>query len=298
MLSEEKYLELHRLFYNRIATLPASGRHIWSEDHTIPTDIAQGKEWLIFHMMAKEFNQALKNELDGLMTNIRKLEAWSQIEGESQFDLDLKCDFCEEILEPVASSVLNTPYIVSQRFIFFSTMLLHQTRMIVDPDWEDGELEEDKIVQETLEMFRKFFEKRDNKIKPIFKKLLRNIHKIHQFSSSTGNYRNLYHHRIPRRVCIGMSSLVTRMKKDDAKMEEFRKCGKIGPYRFISLSSQSGSTIMYGLGGLEPIEISEILPKIHKQHDVCVQTFDTYWNLVTELVKIWGSDRPHAKETV
>jgi hypothetical protein len=243
-------------------------------------------------MMVREFNQALKNELDGFMTNIRKLEAWSQIEEESQFD------FCVEVLEPIASSVLNTPYIVGQRFTFCSTMLLHQTRMIIDPDCQDDELDEAKIVEATLQMFREFFEDRDNKFRPLFKKLRRDIDRIHQFSSSTGNYRSLYHHRIPRHVGIGISSYVMRMKKDDAKMEEIRKCGKIGPFKIQSLSYQPGSTIMYVFGGLEPIKIPDILPRVYRQHEICVQTFDTYWNLVTALLKIWQSERPCAKERV
>ena len=270
MLSEKKYLELQRLFYKRFRTIPGSGRYIPYEDHAIPSDMGQGTEWWIFHTMAEEFNQELKNEINGFLTNIRKLEAWSQIETESEFDLDLKYDFCVEIFDPVASAVLNTPYIVSQRFIYCSTMLLHQTRMIVDPDWKDGELDEGKIIEDTLEMFRKFFENRDDKIKPVFRKVRKNVHNIHQFSSSTGNYRNLYHHRIRRRVGIGITSMIGRMRNDDG-------------------------AISYGFGGLQPIEISEILPEIYKQHGICVRTFDAYWDLVTELLKIWEREQPCAK---
>ncbi|MGO9119551.1 MAG: hypothetical protein ACLQPD_18320 [Desulfomonilaceae bacterium] len=191
------------------------------------------------------------------------METWSQIETESQFDLDLRHEFCVEILDPIASAVLNTPYIVSQRFIFCSTMLLHQTRMIVDPDWKDAELDEGKIIEGTLEIFRKFFEGRNKKIKSIFKKFRRNIDKIHQFSGSTGNYRTLFHHRIRRHVGIGVTSLIRRLRNDNG-------------------------SISYGFGGIEPIEISKTLPEIYKQYGICVQTFDAYWNLVTELLKIWG----------
>jgi hypothetical protein len=220
--------------------------------------------------MAREFNSALKNEINGFLTEIRKLEVWSQIEKESEFDTQSKFKFCVEILEPVASTVLNTPYIISQRLIFCNTMLLHQTRMIVDPGWKDSQLDEDRIVEDTLEEFLKFFENRDKKIKPIFKRLRRGIHKIHQFSSSTGNYRNLFHHRIPRHIGIGKSSIVTRERKKDG-------------------------TISYGYGGIKPIEISTILSEIYRQHDICVQTFDTYRNLVTALLKTWENDRVQKK---
>ena len=63
--------------------------------------------------------------------------------------------------------------------------------MIVDPDWKDAELDEGKIIEGTLEIFRKFFEGRNKKIKSIFKKFRRNIDKIHQFSGSTGKYAKL-----------------------------------------------------------------------------------------------------------
>ncbi len=60
MLSEENYLEFHRLFYKRFRTVSGPGNYLLYEGHKIPSDMFQGPKWWFFHTMAEEFNQALK----------------------------------------------------------------------------------------------------------------------------------------------------------------------------------------------------------------------------------------------
>lgn len=255
MLPKEKYLELHSMFYDLFVSLPASQAKYFPYDcYKIPSDIAKGIQWFIFHSLAQDFLRELINEINQFLTDIMRLDAWSMVK--EQCLEEYKLDFIVEIFDPVASNTINGVYIVQQRFIYISSMLLHQTKMLIDTDWKERNLDERKIDVTTLEGLKGTF--------ITVKDLINNVKEIvsPEFSEITRNFRNRDHHRVPPNIEIGIPSFVNR--RNDGK-----------------------GNIRYGLGGEQPVKIDNILPSLYKQYQLCSNSFSAFWNLISEQLDIW-----------
>src|SRR5208283_3440510 len=140
MLPSGKYLGFQSMFYNFFVNLPPSSEPSQEEylpdgHYMIASDKAQGMEWPIFHTMAADFIRKLKDDINLFITDIRRFSAWSRVN--EQCPEEYKNDFAWEIFAPIASSVLNRPYIIQQRFIYISSMLLHQTKVFLDTEAKD-----------------------------------------------------------------------------------------------------------------------------------------------------------------
>jgi len=248
------------MFYDSFVNLPAlPNEYLPYDRHEVPSGTAQGTRWFIFHAMAEDFVEELKNEINGFATDLAKLHAWSKVHD--QCPEECKDDFSIEILGPAALTVLNRPYVVKQRLAYVGTMLLHQTKMLIDPNWKESELDEHSININTFDKFRDTFTDVQD--------LLQNIREIDnpEFRKSTGNFRNLYQHRIPPGIEIGLSPFINRQREGD------------------------GST-SYGFGGQPPLRISEILPLMYDQHRLCLTSFHAFWGLMEELLAEWTRERP------
>jgi hypothetical protein len=88
-----------------------------------------------------------------------------------------------------------------------------------------------------------------------------------EFRKSTGNFRNLYQHRIPLGIEIGLSPFINRLRDGDGRTS-------------------------YGFGGQPPLKVSEILPLVYDQHRLCLTGFRACWNLTEELLALWTRERP------
>lgn len=259
MLNKQVFLEMYSLFYDNFVGLPASqGSCLAFDRYKIPSEAAQGPQWLIFCLMAQELTREVLNEINGFMSDILSLDAWSEVND--QCPEDSKIDFSIEILAPTASSTMNRVYITKQRLIYVSCMLLHQTKMIIDTNWNDSELDESKININTI---RKFNGVTSNVA--ALDSALRDIDGTN-FREKSKNFRNLHQHRIPINIEVGLSTFVTRI-------------------------DHGNGNISYGFGGQQPLAIRDILPLLHEQHGLCVSAFHQFWKSLTEQVDIWKRER-------
>ena len=234
-------------------------KYLSFDQYNIPSDIAQGPQWLIFYLMAQDFTRELLNEVNGFMTDIRSLDAWSKVND--QCPKDHKVDLSIEILGPASSSTINRIYVVQQRLIYVSCMLLHQTTMIIDPSKKDAALDEERIDINTLSRF--------NSASINIAELESSLRKIN--IKSFRNFRHSYQHRIPPNIEIGLSPFVTRNNKEKPN-------------------------ISYGLGGQKPLAIKDILPILYEQHEICVSAFHQVWKLLNEQLNIWKRKMPITTE--
>ena len=260
MLAKTVFLEMYSLFYDHLIKLPASRANYLSFDqYNIPSDIAKGIKWFIFHNMAQDFIRELLNEINSFMTNIRHLDAWSKVNN--QCPKDHKADLAIEMLSPAASCTINRVYVVKQRLIYVSSMLLHQTIMIIDPSRKDSHLVEKDININTLSQL--------NSASINITELKRSLRKIddNSFRNKSRNFRSSYQHKIPPNIEIGLSAFVTRNDKEKGE-------------------------ISYGLGGQEPLTIKDILPILYEQHEICVSAFHQVWKSLNEQLDIWKRKMP------
>lgn len=228
--------------------------------HHIQADTAMGPQWLIFHQLAKNFIRELLNANNQFFINIRKLEIWNEILNECHEEI--KNDLIFEIICPLGSYVIGTPYIVKQRYIYSVVMLSHQTRMLQDPRIDDGSLNERQISINTVREYHDLFASM-----PQFIDILVQIDDD-DFVRRTSNYRNLNQHRIPPRIEVGLGMTFNRFRINK-------------------------SSVTYGLGGIQPLRLADIIPALYNQHQICVDTFYAVWSLIKEQVSIWEEIVPN-----
>ena len=205
MLPKDTYLEFHSMFYDLFVNLFASeesfqGEYISYDSYRLPDTTTRDMEWYAFHSMASEFLRVLKNEVNGFLTDIRRLEAWSKVN--EQCPEDHKFNLCKEMIESLGRSLLHRPYIIQQRFIYVISMLLHLTEMILDTDPTDHRPLNERSIG--IDYFRKRFEKTGTP--KTSRDLMDSVLAIDGDDSSetTRRFRNLDTHRIPPDIEIGV----------------------------------------------------------------------------------------------
>jgi len=261
MLNREQYLNFHMDYYNRIenSTISESG-YLPYDIYHVQADTAMGPQWLIFYQLAENLIRELLNANNRFFTNIRKSEIWSEILNECSEEL--RNDLILEIISPLGSYVIGTPYIVKQRYIYAAVMLSHQTRMLQNPTIDDSSLNERNISINTVRAYRDSFESM-----PQFIDILVQIDDD-DFVNITSNYRNLNQHRIPPRIEVGLGMTFNRFRNDDG-------------------------SVSYGLGGIQPLRLTDIIPALYDQHQACVDTFHAIWSLIEGQVFIWEGIVPN-----
>ncbi|GMT47731.1 MAG: hypothetical protein IEMM0007_1297 [bacterium] len=261
MLNREQYLDFHTEYYNSLenSTNPENS-YLPYDIHNIQANTATGPQWLIFHQLAENFIRELLNANNQFLTNIRKLEIWIEILNECHEEI--KNDLIFEIISPLGSYVIGTPYIVKQRYIYSAVMITHQTRMLQDPTINDGSLKERKIGINTVKGYRDSFSSM-----PQFTDILVQIDND-DFVNVTSNYRNLNQHRIPPRIEVGLGMTFNRFRASDG-------------------------SVSYGLGGTQALRLTDIIPTLYNQHQFCNDTFYAIWSFINEQVLVWKEIRPN-----
>ena len=260
MLSRKQYLTLHATFYDVFVNSSASvDRYFSYDEYVIPSGVANGSPWITFHSLAKELIKELLNTINQFYTDLKKLESWNHVLNEC--DEVCRTDLILEIIDPLTSSIINSIYLIKQRFIFASCMLLHQTEMLVNLEIEDSKLNESEICYETLTSYRNSYSGFD-----AFTHQLSRIDD-YNFRKRTSNYRNLFQHHIPPNI-ENVSSRPLNMMTDESE-----------------LSSHS-------IGGVTPLHINNIMPILDDQHQTCTLIFKAFWGLISEQVLMWKILRP------
>ena len=255
MLNREQYLNFHTDYYTRLENSTASeNRYLPYDVYHVPAETVMGPQWLIFHQLAENLIRELLNANNQFFTNIRKLSIWVDILNECPDEL--RNDLIFEIISPLGSYVIGTPYIIKQRYIYTAVMLSHQTQMLQNTDIRDSSLNERNININIVRRYRDSFESM-----PAFIDALNQIDDD-DYTNATVNYRNLYHHRIPPRIEVGLGMTFNRFRNPDG-------------------------SVYYGLGGMQPLRLTEILPALYEQHQACLDTFSSIWPLIGEQVSIW-----------
>ncbi len=261
MLEKEQYLAFHSQFYDTFTKSPVStGNYLPYDHYSIPSDRSMGPRWFLFSYMGSNLVRELLNTINGYYTNLRKLESWNFVLAECKDEL--RNDFIFEIINPFASYTLNYVSIVKQRLIYAACMLSHQTAMLLDPSIQDSELLEHKITFKSLKNYSGNYRHMD-----LFSETLGQIDSP-SFRDSTSNYRNLYHHRIPPRIELGLSGCANRTVDKNGK-------------------------VSYGLGGKSPLKLVELIPLLHEQYHSSTLAFKKFWDLIEEQVSIWETKSPN-----
>lgn len=261
MLNKSDYLEAHSKFYDFLLTEKAScNKYLPYGQHIILSSIADGTLWMVFHEMASDYIRELLNEINHFCSTISDLDTWDMVLKDSSDEI--KYDLLIETVYPIAITSLNFPYLIRNRFIYFTTKLLNETLNHVYKNRQKIITDEKKINFKSLLNFKSLPFKNDLIIS--LDKLLAELSKINteQFKDKTYEYRDRFHHRLPPKIEIGLSSMVTRKDNPDG-------------------------SIAYAFGGQLPLKISDLIPVLLSEHSSCVSAFLAFWLLIEEQIRDW-----------
>lgn len=258
MFLKDDYLALQDLFYEK--------RHEISLELPL-IDISKGKwennnnnntEWIKACTIQHESIRIISGEINLFRENLRTCTAWNSIMN--SLEQKERVDLLYLIARNDIKSMMLAPYEIKQRFAFYLSYLLHLTRLISDPGWEERCFPDDeyKISIKTINQFKKWQEIDLN----LFLECLDNIDSK-DFNQKVINYRRQFEHRIPSEIEVGVSQILKRKCKD----------GKF----------------CYVFGGTKPLRFSIALTESINQHGHIIRAYKSMLDILDELSTIWKS---------
>ncbi len=263
MLSKEKYLQIHSRFYDLLdKEKPWFEKLLPFDDYLIPSDIVQGPEWMIFHMMAKGHTDELLNGINHFCTRGRRLSVWLQILEEVKEESE-KIEVLMEMVESVFRMTMDYPYALRSSLIYVSVLQLRETARLLS--FPSKDFEDRDITYKTLEAFQPLANAQGWNSFDVFLQRLCYINSK-SFVKQTQNYRNRFHHQVEPYLEIGLLSSVRR------KVEKGKRS--------------------YEFGVEHPVKVSGVLPLLASEHEACVEALKIYWVLLNDQINVWKLKYP------
>lgn len=207
--------------------------------------------WLPYAQMLDEFARELANAVNRLTHQVHQLSAWSQIV--QPLSDDEKMEATHEFIETLATAAVSSPYVIKSRFSYAAAHLCHQANRARNlARWEDKFPTERAIYLNHAAPFGKGWRS--------FQRFMCCAEAIggRVFQAATGDFRNAYNHRFPRRFVIGQTGLVTR-RVDEA-------------------TGQAS----YAIGGAPALQLNEVATLLATERDLAQATFEAFQALVRE----------------
>ncbi len=268
MMEKIEYLEIHSKFYDLLSqTSYPIERYISYDKYDIPTGLAKGPEWLLFTSQAKKFIREILNSINQFYSQIIRLGAWSEVLD--QYEDQERFNIVVEIIEPFASHIINSVYMIKGRIAFVVSSLLHHTSCLFDTDWKDTNFKGSKFYfVQVYGWLKKFKEYTGSAYKT--DKLQSSLDQIDDetFRKITKEFRGRFQHMIPPNIEVGLSGMINRIE-------------------------DKNGNISYGIGGQKPLSLKDILPHLNDQHEKCSEAFRDFWELLQEMLDVWQSERPN-----
>lgn len=207
--------------------------------------------WLPYSQMSDEFARELANTVNDLTNNIHRLEVWNDVIA--PLGNEDKMEAVHEFVGVLGVAALGLPYVIKSRFAYASAHLCHQANRAKNPDvWTDEFPAAQAIYLNQADEFGRSWR--------TFKRFKRRVEVIggSRFKDATGDFRNAYNHRFPRRLVLGITGGMTR-----------------------HVDPKTGRPF-YGVGGFEPLQLTDVVRLLTAERDRSYAAFDAYQALIRE----------------
>lgn len=206
--------------------------------------------WLAYSEMADDFCRELANAINRLTNDVHRLRAWDAMLP--SLSNEEKIEASHEFIETIGTTALGLPYVIKSRFAFAAAHLCHQAnRAKYGVDWKD-EFQDQTFYLHHVDPFGRgwrTYRKFKNGVEPIGGK---------KFKEATGDFRNAYNHRFPRRLVLGLTGFVIRVADDVT------------------------GRVSYRMGGMPPLELKAVTDLLSIELDLSCAAFQAFQDLVRE----------------
>jgi len=241
-MNDEELIEIYSEFRKNIqeVSLPPAKYNLFKIN-------SQDVNNMIYDMFLEDHSRQIANDTNLLRRCIVKLQAWKAtiIDMNEQKKLDIIVEF----IEPLYITAISLPNAIKDRFTYSLTHLCHQANRYKINNWQDNLPEEYYIKTRTMNEKCKHW------------KLYTNFEESHsqisdeKYMKNIYNARNMFHHRIPIGIEIGISNMIKRTKEDDGR-------------------------ISYSFGGIQPLSLENIITALIEQYDCIMNCFEMYQKLI------------------
>ena len=208
--------------------------------------------YVVFTLMAQDFTRGLIGEINKFFLGIAHAEAW--VQTAQKYKEGKKLSLLAEFADPHLELSVSRPYSLRNHFIFAVVHLLHLSNQLKDPNWKD-DLPFDRIGCTLLDRVGLHWRH--------FQSFKENIKQLNgeDFKRTTSDFRNRLQHQFRGRFYFGLTPIYERTKTE--------------------------SGVSYVCKVLPPLDLDKLMPNLYKQHQIAMELFQTYWQLVTELRIEW-----------
>jgi hypothetical protein len=216
----------------------------------LPND--NGFRVFLYRSMVEDHARHLANDVNRLCRDAEQLAAWNTVLG--AHDAPDQLTLLGEFVEGLAVMSVALPYALRNRFHFSVAHLSHQANLLTCPGWKESQLPSDiSVSRKTTIAAAQSWQ--------AFPELLKRLDGLNDegFVTATRDFRNKYNHRFPPRFVLGFTQTVSRMLKEPGRTS-------------------------YGIGGVPPLELTDIVSALRLQCDVALDSFRCYSRLAEDQV--------------
>jgi len=261
MIDDQKMQQVFAQFWDalkRNAERETRAKVMRHSDYGLPKHV-RGFQCIVFISMAGDYSRGLISELNRFLLNIAHAHAWFEV-GQKQEENE-RMGLLWEYADPQLELSVGRPYSLKNHFVFAVVHLLHQSNKLSNPDWKDNLPPDDRIDFKLLDKVGSNW-----KCFPQFKEKLERLNS-EQFKSMTRNLRHRLQHRFRAHFDFGLTPFFEREKTD--------------------------AGIAYAYKVIPALDLEKLIPQLYWQHQIAVEVFLAYWELLNELCTEW--DNRYAK---
>ena len=209
-------------------------------------------KWMAYRQFLQEHARELANTINEFGQHIVSLLAWEKVlKGLTEEE---RHHIVIEFVSPLATLVLNMPYVIRSRFFYSVAHLSCQANQSKQKPWVDDLPINKDIYSDASDKYGKPWGKKYTKLKKALEKIANKC-----YEEATHNFRNKYNHRYSPRIELGLTELVTRTVDGNGR-------------------------VSYRLGQTDPLMLKDIIPLLKTRHSLCLSAFEKYQALINEQV--------------
>jgi len=159
--------------------------------------------WIAFTNMLEEHAIGISNSINEFLRYINSLEAWGNIiKNKEKND---KLEIIIEFIIPIATLVLNMPFVIRERLIYSAVHLSHQSNYTKGINWGNEDVIENEISFNVADKIC-FRWNAYYKLKKSLEIIASN-----KYREDTKDFRNKYHHRYSLGIELGNTEFIKKI---------------------------------------------------------------------------------------
>ena len=262
MIPDEELIEVFKAFHSfrrETANEFVRARMIQHSDYEIQGRTHSNFKSFMFYDIAGNSTRRLIGELNRFLLDVCHADCWFR--AVQKYPEEDRLGLLWEFVDPHMELAMSRPYSIRNHFIFAAVYLLHYSNQLKEPNWQDNLPKDENIDFKVLEKKGSKWPCYQN-----FKEKIKGLDGDEFRNKTTMNFRHRLQHRFRSHFDFGITPFIDRIKTENG--------------------------ITYAFKIIPPLDLNTLIPALYGQHQVAVEVFKSYWQMVNELRLEWEKQFP------